>query len=93
VRRIAVALIRCYQVVVSPLLGQRCRFYPSCSSYALGAISSYGLRKGGWLAARRFARCHPWNPGGYDPVPSAADAAGTQRDPADQPRIDQNRTH
>jgi uncharacterized protein len=89
VRRLAVGLIRCYQLVASPLLGQRCRFYPSCSAYAATAISGHGLLKGGWLATRRIARCHPWNPGGYDPVPSvagSAGAAGTPPDPADLTR-------
>ena len=69
---LAVALIRGYQYFVSPLLGPRCRFYPSCSHYAVEAIQRHGLLRGGWLAARRIVRCHPLNPGGYDPVPSSA---------------------
>lgn len=63
-------LIRAYQLAISPLLGARCRFYPSCSQYALEAVSSHGSLRGGWLAIRRLARCHPFHPGGYDPVPS-----------------------
>ena len=63
-------LIRGYQLLVSPLLGPRCRFYPSCSQYALDAIASHGVLKGLWLAVRRLGRCHPWHPGGFDPVPS-----------------------
>ena len=63
------APIRAYQVLVSPLLGPRCRFYPSCSSYAVEAIRRHGPVRGTWLALRRLLRCHPWNPGGPDPVP------------------------
>jgi putative membrane protein insertion efficiency factor len=62
-------LIRGYQLFLSPLLGPRCRFYPSCSSYALEAVSVHGAAKGGALAVARVCRCHPWNPGGVDPVP------------------------
>lgn len=62
-------LIRCYQWVVSPLLGSRCRFDPGCSTYAAMALRQHGLVSGLWLAVRRIGRCHPWHPGGYDPVP------------------------
>lgn len=62
-------LIRAYQLAVSPLLGSRCRFHPSCSEYSLDALRRYGALRGLWLAMRRVARCHPWHPGGYDPVP------------------------
>lgn len=62
-------LIRGYQLFISPLLGPRCRFYPSCSHYAQEALQVHGLRRGGWLALRRIGRCHPWHPGGVDPVP------------------------
>lgn len=64
-----VALIRVYQILISPLLGPRCRFYPSCSSYALQALEQHGLIRGSYLSAARICRCHPLNPGGYDPVP------------------------
>ncbi len=63
------ALIRVYQLVISPVLPQSCRFYPSCSSYAIEAITQFGPVRGGWLALRRLGRCHPWNPGGVDHVP------------------------
>lgn len=66
-----VGLIRVYQYLISPLLGPRCRFYPSCSHYAVEALQRHGPLRGGWLAARRILRCHPLNPGGYDPVPPA----------------------
>ncbi|MGH8646996.1 MAG: membrane protein insertion efficiency factor YidD [Gammaproteobacteria bacterium] len=62
-------LIRGYQYWISPLLGRHCRFWPSCSEYARQAIERYGLWRGGWLGAKRICRCHPWHPGGYDPVP------------------------
>ncbi|MDO9600174.1 MAG: membrane protein insertion efficiency factor YidD [Azoarcus sp.] len=62
-------LIRGYQLFISPLLGPRCRFYPTCSHYALEAIDTHGALKGSWLALRRVLRCHPWHPGGLDPVP------------------------
>lgn len=67
--RILLFLTRCYQGVISPLLGSRCRFDPGCSTYAMTALRQYGLRRGLWLAVRRIGRCHPWHPGGYDPVP------------------------
>lgn len=68
-RRIMGLLIRGYQYWISPLLGRHCRFWPSCSEYARQAIERYGLWRGGWLGAKRICRCHPWHPGGYDPVP------------------------
>jgi len=61
--------IRVYRRVISPLLPNRCRFYPSCSVYAIEAITKHGALRGGWLALRRITRCHPFHPGGYDPVP------------------------
>lgn len=66
---IVMMLIRGYRRFISPLTGPSCRFSPTCSSYALTSIERYGVLRGGWLAARRIARCHPWNPGGHDPVP------------------------
>jgi putative membrane protein insertion efficiency factor len=63
------AVVRAYQLILSPLLPPSCRFTPSCSAYAHEALMRHGAVRGSWLAARRLARCHPWNPGGYDPVP------------------------
>ncbi|MGB6521288.1 MAG: membrane protein insertion efficiency factor YidD [Candidatus Cybelea sp.] len=71
VRSVALGLIRGYQLLVSPLLPPACRFYPSCSHYALVAVREHGVLRGTWLAVRRLARCHPWNPGGVDFVPGA----------------------
>ncbi len=65
---IAVGLVKAYQVAVSPWLGARCRFAPSCSAYTVEAIERYGLRRGVWMALRRILRCHPWHAGGWDPV-------------------------
>lgn len=72
-RRVLIRLIRGYQILVSPLLGRRCRFYPTCSSYAIEALDGHGAARGSALAAKRIARCHPWHPGGVDPVPEARD--------------------
>jgi len=66
---VTILLIKAYRAVVSPLLPPTCRFTPTCSSYALTAIERHGLARGGWLAVKRISRCHPWNPGGHDPVP------------------------
>lgn len=69
VSRVLVALIRMYQMFISPFLPRSCRFYPTCSAYALEAIQKHGPVKGLYLAVRRVLRCHPFSPGGYDPVP------------------------
>ena len=68
-KTLLLALIRFWQVTFSRVLPPTCRFYPSCSEYGYQAISRYGVFRGGWLATKRVARCHPFNPGGYDPVP------------------------
>jgi putative membrane protein insertion efficiency factor len=69
-RHVLKILIRGYQLAISPLLGPRCRFYPSCSHYAIEAIEAHGALRGSWLTFKRIGRCHPWNPGGFDPVPA-----------------------
>lgn len=66
---LARVVIRTYQVVLSPFIGNQCRFHPTCSHYALEAIEHYGAVRGSWMALRRIGRCHPFNPGGMDPVP------------------------
>jgi putative membrane protein insertion efficiency factor len=68
-RRFVIFLISCYRTCVSPFLGQHCRFYPTCSSYAQEAIATHGVIKGSYLSLRRLSRCHPWHDGGVDPVP------------------------
>jgi len=68
-RWVLIAPIRLYQKLISPLFPPSCRFSPTCSEYAVQAIQKHGVVRGGWLAIKRVARCHPWNPGGYDPVP------------------------
>jgi putative membrane protein insertion efficiency factor len=64
-----IALIKIYQWIISPLLGPKCRFTPTCSQYALEALKKYGLFKGGWLSIKRISQCHPWGGHGHDPVP------------------------
>lgn len=68
-RAALIALVKAYRLLVSPLIGPSCRFHPSCSDYAIGALRRFGALRGSWLALRRIGRCHPWRPGGYDPVP------------------------
>ena len=68
-RWLLVALVRFYQYAISPMLGRSCRFHPTCSEYAVEALQRHGAWKGLGLALRRIGRCHPWHPGGYDPVP------------------------
>ncbi len=71
-------LIRVYRYLLSPLLPPRCRYLPSCSEYALEAVERHGALRGGWLAVRRLARCHPWGGAGYDPVPGTVAGAAAE---------------
>lgn len=64
-----ILLLKAYRTLISPLYGQVCRYHPSCSAYALEAVTEHGALRGVWLAGRRLIRCHPWAAGGYDPVP------------------------
>lgn len=68
-KRLLLGMIAAYRYVLSPFLGPRCRFYPSCSAYAAEAIDGHGALRGSWLALKRISKCHPWHPGGVDPVP------------------------
>jgi len=68
-KQLFLALIRFYQYAISPLLGSRCRFFPTCSAYTVEAIEKHGACKGLAFGLKRLSRCHPWNPGGFDPVP------------------------
>ena len=70
-KRLAKAPIHAYRYALSPLIGPVCRYQPTCSAYALEALERHGAVRGGWLAARRILRCHPWGGHGYDPVPPA----------------------
>ncbi|MGB2115147.1 MAG: membrane protein insertion efficiency factor YidD [Porticoccaceae bacterium] len=72
-RSLFIGLIKLYQYLISPLLGPRCRFHPTCSDYTVEAIREYGVLKGGYLSVRRIIKCHPLNEGGYDPVPVRQD--------------------
>ena len=80
--RAALALIRVYQLVLSPLLGQSCRFEPSCSRYTARCIELHGAGRGSWLGLRRIARCHPFHPGGYDPPPCATAPEPSRAEPS-----------
>lgn len=81
-KHLLILIIRGYQLVLSPLLGSNCRFYPTCSHYAREALEKHGALKGSWLAIRRIGRCNPWHEGGVDPVPephSHADCCNAQQ--------------
>lgn len=69
ISRFIIASLRIYQFSLSPFLGQACRFYPTCSTYAIGVLEKYGFWHGSYLTIRRLSRCHPWHPGGFDPIP------------------------
>jgi len=77
VRWLLIGLLRGYRLAISPLYGQVCRYHPSCSAYALDAVTTHGSLRGSWLTTRRLLRCHPWAAGGYDPVPPRASADPT----------------
>nr|WP_232090800.1 membrane protein insertion efficiency factor YidD [Halomonas sp. MCCC 1A13316] len=83
---VMIGLVRLYQVVVSPLLGPRCRYWPSCSHYTVEAIQVHGPLHGGWLAFKRIVRCHPGSDGGIDPVPGGA----SERLCLDDPELDEH---
>ena len=68
IKKIMIILIRFYQLCISPMLGNNCRYYPTCSQYAIEAIEKKGIIRGSWMAVKRICRCHPWHTGGYDPV-------------------------
>ena len=68
-KRLLLLLVQFYRTAISPLFPPSCRYYPTCSAYAMEAIERYGARRGGWMALRRILRCHPFHAGGYDPVP------------------------
>lgn len=70
-----IGLIKAYRAVISPLYGNVCRYYPSCSAYGLRSVEVHGAIRGSWLTVRRIGRCHPWAAGGYDPVPGTTEAA------------------
>ena len=72
-------IVRAYRLVLSPMLGQKCRFYPSCSSYAIEALQTHGALRGSWLAAHRLCRCGPWGGAGFDPVPPKLSCQSAER--------------
>ncbi len=78
IARPLVGLVKFYRYAISPLLGANCRFEPTCANYAIEALETHGALRGGWLALRRLARCHPWGGSGYDPVPGAESQRGSQ---------------
>ena len=81
-KQVLTSAIRGYQLAIRPMLGANCRFFPSCSDYAREAIERHGAAKGAYLAARRIGRCHPFHPGGYDPVPCVSTDSPPGRSPS-----------
>ena len=79
-QKVLSTLIKGYRYVLSPLIGPHCRFHPSCSAYALEALEGHGTLRGLWLSLRRVLKCHPWHPGGYDPVPPPAGVSADVQD-------------
>lgn len=79
-KRLLLWFIRGYRLLISPLFPPSCRFHPSCSQYALEAVDRFGPWRGGWMALRRILRCHPFHPGGYDPVPPASSSESGQQE-------------
>lgn len=79
-KRLLLAIIRAYQFLLSPWVGNQCRFYPTCSHYAAEAIERHGAVRGSWLALCRIGRCHPWHPGGMDPVPESCSCSNRSHD-------------
>jgi len=76
-----ILIIRAYQIALSPVVGRVCRFHPSCSCYCIESIRRFGAVRGLWLGVKRIGRCHPWHPGGSDPVPEALPGRDTRREP------------
>ncbi|MBI0432780.1 membrane protein insertion efficiency factor YidD [Roseomonas sp. KE0001] len=77
--------VRAYQLTLRGVIGSHCRFHPHCSAYAIEALDRHGALRGSWLTARRILRCHPWHPGGYDPVPAVTEPETTSAAPAEAP--------
>ena len=94
-KHLLIWLLKAYRLVISPLYGNVCRYYPSCSAYALRAVQVHGAVRGTWLAGRRLLRCHPWTLGGYDPVPGTPEWAEEHRPSPDPiaPRPVPNDSH
>jgi putative membrane protein insertion efficiency factor len=86
VKTLLIWLLKGYRFAISPLYGQVCRYHPTCSAYALEAVTRHGALRGGWLSLRRIGRCHPWAAGGYDPVPPAVSHRTPARPAQPEPR-------